>query len=88
MANPQRGEVELVVGGETHVLCLTLGALAEIEGLCTDEAPMTATRLVDVLGALMRGGGSDLADSEIRALPIDIETAAAAVAACFERAGR
>ena len=58
MANPQRGEVELVVGGETHTLCLTLGALAEIEGLCADGAPMTATRLVDVLGALMRGGGS------------------------------
>ena len=88
MANPQRGEVELVVGGETHVLCLTLGALAEIEGLCAEGAPMTATRLVAVLGALMRGGGSDLADREIRALPIDIETAAAAIAACFERAGR
>jgi len=87
MANPQRGEVELVVGGETHVLCLTLGALAEIEALCADGAPMTATRLVDVLGALMRGGGSALEAREIRALPIDIETAAAAVAECFERAG-
>jgi len=88
MANPQRGEVELVVGGETHVLCLTLGALAEIEAICAGETPMTATRLVDVLGALLRGGGSALDAREIRALPIDIETAAAAVAACFERAGR
>lgn len=87
MANPVRGEVELVAGGETHVLCLTLGALAEIETICADGAPMTATRLLAVLEALMRGGGSTLTASEIRALPLDMETAAGAVAACFERAG-
>lgn len=86
MANPQRGEVELVAGGETHVLCLTLGALAEIEAICADGAPMTATRLLAVLAALMRGGGTRLSEAEIRALPIDIETAARAVAACIERA--
>jgi len=87
MANPVRGEVELVAGGETHVLCLTLGALAEIETICADGAPMTATRLLSVLEALLRGGGSSLTASEIRALPLDMETVAGAVAACFERAG-
>lgn len=31
MANPYRGEVELIVDGETRVLRLSLGALAELE---------------------------------------------------------
>lgn len=31
MANPQRGEIEAMIGGEARVLCLTLGALAELE---------------------------------------------------------
>lgn len=31
MANPQRGEVAAVLDGEERVLCLTLGALAELE---------------------------------------------------------
>ena len=30
MANPQRGEIEAVIGCERRVLCLTLGALAEL----------------------------------------------------------
>ena len=33
MVNPQRGETLLEAGGKRHVLCLTLGALAEIEAL-------------------------------------------------------
>ncbi len=31
MANPQRGEIAAVIEGEEKVLCLTLGALAELE---------------------------------------------------------
>ncbi len=31
MANPRRGEIEAELGGRTFVLCLTLGALAELE---------------------------------------------------------
>jgi hypothetical protein len=31
MANPWRGDVALVIDGETYVLRLTLGALAELE---------------------------------------------------------
>ena len=29
MANKHRGEIEAELGGETYVLCLTLGALAD-----------------------------------------------------------
>ena len=31
MTNIHRGEISAVIGGETRVLCLTLGALAELE---------------------------------------------------------
>ena len=31
MANPHRGEIEVELGGKTYTLCLTLGALAELE---------------------------------------------------------
>ena len=31
MAITQRGEIEAAIGGETRMLCLTLGALAELE---------------------------------------------------------
>ena len=33
MANSARGETVLEIGGVAHTLCLTLGALAEIEAL-------------------------------------------------------
>lgn len=88
MANPARGEVPLVAGGRTYTLCLTLGALAEIEAVCdTPGAPLDAGRLVRVLAALIRGGGTALDEAAVRELPVDAETAAAAVAACFEAAG-
>ena len=31
MANRHRGEIEAELGGQRYTLCLTLGALAEIE---------------------------------------------------------
>ena len=31
MPNIQRGEIAAIIGGEERVLCLTLGALAELE---------------------------------------------------------
>ena len=37
MANRHRGEIEAELGGETYVLCLTLGALAELEHFYGDQ---------------------------------------------------
>jgi hypothetical protein len=63
--NAARGEVALVIGGRERRLCLTLGALAEIEAAfgCTRmselDARMRALSAADlsvVLGALLRGG--------------------------------
>lgn len=90
MSNPARGEVTLEADSEMHTLCLTLGALAEIEaGLGVSGFAAMAERLKTlsvadlalVLAALMRGGGSVVDVSMI-----DPVRAAKAVADCFEQA--
>jgi hypothetical protein len=40
MANPQRGEISAVIEGEAKVLCLTLGALAELEARLSAGDPV------------------------------------------------
>ncbi|TYB82881.1 gene transfer agent family protein [Maritimibacter fusiformis] len=52
MANPWTGEVALVIDGETRVMKLTLGALAELE-----EA-LGAGSLVELVERFERGGFS------------------------------
>ena len=49
MANPWTGEVTLVIDGQTHVLKLTLGALAELEAGLKDDA------LVDLIERFEQG---------------------------------
>lgn len=93
MGNPWRGDVVLVVDGQSHVMRLTLGALAELEaelesGSLVDlvqrfEAGGFSTR--DVLALIvagLRGGGwtgrvSDLFSSEIEGGPMAAARAAA-----------
>jgi hypothetical protein len=84
MVNPARGEVSLRIGDTEHTLCLTLGALAEIEALPRDAERLSAATLLRVLQALLRGGGSVLSAAELEAAPINLNEAARAVAACFE----
>lgn len=83
MANPQRGEAELVIGSQTLTLCLTLGALAEIEALCRPGDTLTAETLLRVIHALARGGGCAIGLAELKALPVKLDDAAEAVAACL-----
>jgi len=77
-------------------LCLTLGALAEIEaafgvdgleglGARFETGRLSARDLVAVLGAAARGGGERIGDEEIAALPIagGLDAFARAVAALF-----
>lgn len=90
--NAARGETELVIGGQARRLCLTLGALAEIEAAfgCTRigelEARMrtlSAADLLVVLAALLRGGGeADLA-GRLQAEDVTPGAAARAVAEAF-----
>jgi len=89
--NGARGEVSVVLGGEARRLCLTLGALAEIEtglgveglaGLAERMRALSARDLMVVLSALLKGGGEavEAADSA------DPREAALAVAQAFEAA--
>ena len=76
MANRQRGEIEAVLDGQRRTLCLTLGALAELEaGLAAadlmglarrfGEGRLTAGEAVKVIGAGLRGAGADIDDAAV-----------------------
>lgn len=82
MAITQRGEIEAVIGGETRTLCLTLGALAELEarlqagdlvGLAERFAGgrVSARDLMAILGAGLRGGGNAVTDDDLARLSIE-----------------
>lgn len=75
-ANRHRGEIEAEIGGETRILCLTLGALAELEGAfaASDLASLAArfqsgrlraADLIAILGAGLRGGGNHISDEDV-----------------------
>ena len=81
MANRRRGEVPLDIAGERYTLCLTLGALAELEerlqagdvvGLAERFANgrLAARDIIVLLGAALRGGGHDLDDDSVARLPL------------------
>jgi hypothetical protein len=82
MSNALRGEISATIGGERLVLCLTLGALAELEtrmqahdlqGLAERFANgrVSARDLVAILGAGLRGGGNAISDEALAGLSIE-----------------
>lgn len=82
MANAQRGEICAVFEGEEKVLCLTLGALAELEarlgagdlvGLSERFASgrVTARDLTAIIGAGLRGGGNAITDDDLARMSIE-----------------
>ena len=93
--NAARGEVEAELAGERVRLCLTLGALAEIEAALQAEGlaelaermrRLSAADLAGVLEALLRGGGADDATARRLARTAEPRAAAEAVAGAFESA--
>lgn len=93
MTNGARGEAAVMLGGERRRVCLTLGALAEIEtGLGVDGLAAVAERmktlsardLMVVLAAVLRGGGEATPD----VAGVDPREAAVAVAQAFAAAAR
>lgn len=95
IANGARGEVVADLAGAEHRLCLTLGALAEIEtGLGVEGAEALAGRmrrlsardLMVVLAALLRGGGEDALAGALDRAAVDPRAAAGAVARAFAAA--
>lgn len=94
MGNGVRGEATAVLAGAERRLCLTLGALAEIEtglgvagvaGLAERMRALSARDLMVVLAALLRGGGEALADG-LASAAVDPREAAQAVAKAFAAA--
>lgn len=82
MPNIHRGEIAAVIGGEEKVLCLTLGALAELEarlgagdlvGLAERFAAgrVSARDLTAILGAGLRGGGNAVTDDDLARMSIE-----------------
>jgi hypothetical protein len=81
-ANRHRGEIEAVIDGERRILCLTLGALAELEtAFAVDDLTGLATRfsagrlkaadMVRIIGAGLRGGGNLFSDEDVAASGIE-----------------
>jgi hypothetical protein len=92
MANPWRGEVELVVDGETRMMRLTLAALADLEArLETDSLLALVERfetgafrvrdLLALLSAGLQGGGWPVREEALAASDIGGGPLAAARAA-------
>ena len=95
MVNGVRGEVTAVLAGAERRLCLTLGALAEIEtglgvagmaALAERMRALSARDLMVVLAALLRGGGEHELAEDLSAARVDARAAAEAVAAAFAAA--
>lgn len=82
MANKHRGEVEACLDGKPHTLCLTLGALAELESAFGDadmlalaerfgNGRLKASDAVRIIGAGLRGGGTDIPDKLVAGMRVD-----------------
>jgi Phage tail tube protein, GTA-gp10 len=81
MANRHRGEIEAELSGETYVLCLTLGALAELEDAYGgadlialaerfETGRIGASDAIRIVGAGLRGAGNDVADTDVARMTI------------------
>ena len=88
-ANRRRGEVDAVIGGERRILCLTLGALAELEtAFAVDDLAALGSRfatgrlkaadLIRIIGAGLRGAGNLISDEEVAGLEVEGGVAGAA----------
>lgn len=79
MANRHRGEIEAELDGKPHTLCLTLGALAELEAAFGaddlsalakrfGEGRLSARDAIRILGAGLRGAGESIDDYQVAAM--------------------
>lgn len=81
-ANRHRGEVEAVIDGERRILCLTLGALAELETAFAAESlgdlarrfstgQLKSADMIRILGAGLRGAGNCFSDDEVAGMAVE-----------------
>lgn len=81
-ANRRRGEIEAVIDGERRILCMTLGALAELEtAFGVDNIADLAGRfsggkvgardVMAIIAAGLRGGGNVVADADLEDMRVE-----------------
>lgn len=81
MANRRRGEISTVIGGERRSLCLTLGALAELEdafgvqnlselGAKFEKGGLSAKDCITIIGCGLRGAGEDISDHDLAGMTV------------------
>ncbi len=86
MVNAHRGEIEAHLDGKPYALCLTLGALAELEHAFGDDdmialagrfetGRISATDCVRIVGAGLRGGGHDISNDVVATMKSDLGAA-------------
>ncbi len=79
MTNHHRGEIEAILDGEPHRLCLTLGALAELESAFGDDdmlalaerfgrGRIAARDAARIIGAGLRGAGEKITDDTVKSM--------------------
>lgn len=77
--NRRRGEVSAQLDGRDYRLCLTLGALAELEDAFAASdlsalverfatGRLSALDMVRIIGAGLRGGGHPVSDEDVRTM--------------------
>lgn len=82
MVNRHRGEVEALLDGRPYRLCLTLGALAELEDAFGasdmlalaerfEAGRLGARDAIRIIAAGLRGGGNDLDEARIAQMQAD-----------------
>lgn len=82
MPNLHRGEIEACLDGKPYRLCLTLGALAELESAFGDtdmlglaqrfeSGRLSARDAQLIIGAGLRGAGHDIADAAVTRMQAD-----------------
>lgn len=97
MANPHRGEVEIVIDGQPHIARLTLGAIAELEAASGagsmvelverfEAGRISGRDVMALVVAGLRGGGwtgtaADLIAADIAGGPLGAARVAAALIA-------
>jgi hypothetical protein len=78
-ANRRRGEIDAELDGRSYRLCLTLGALAELEAAYAADdlgalverfsrGRLSALDMIRVIGAGLRGAGNEVPDDEVAAM--------------------
>ena len=97
MTNAVRGDSELVAGGQSLLMRLTLGALSEIEtglgsggGLGDIAGRLKSLGSQDialVASALLKGGGFAITPQEVMRLETDVGTLVTAITGAFQAAG-